>query len=493
MRSRSAIEFQDVVAATYVVGTDLIECDYLSLAEAISNLPAANGTIFILPGTFALPSGGIASAKTGVVIAGSGKESTILTYAGSGTAIAWGTPGSPAVRCFTMSNLSITGTGAGAVGVDFIEFQDFLLVNVRVSGFSAGVGIRISGANSGLSINSDSNNNLVGVDFTTSGGLDPNHNTWIGGHLKGNARAIRVLASATNATFANKFYEVDIFATTTSPAVLVEKGVGWIFEGCFFENNAGGAGTYVITLGSASASCNGALVVGNGFFEPNGITYAVRIIDGEGNKIWGNHNGSVFTAFVRTEAAATKTMIWGNDNPGGATPMLSDASTSVDQFDMGPQTGFNKTPFGYAFGRSLAGQSTPLEFRSISASGNIANLLDSSGVLRGEITPKAGIRLGEAFAAPVTTITFADTGITLSISHYTVLVNASGGAVLVNLPSAATCPGRVYRVKKIDASANAVTIDAAGTEKIDDALTLVIPAQYQEYEIQSDGTNWWIT
>ena len=38
-RQRSSIEWQDIVAATYVVGKDLVECDYLDHQEAVNNLP----------------------------------------------------------------------------------------------------------------------------------------------------------------------------------------------------------------------------------------------------------------------------------------------------------------------------------------------------------------------------------------------------------------------------------------------------------------------
>lgn len=51
-RSRSAIEWQDIVASSYVVGTDLIECDYLTHQEALDNLPLTGGGIYTLPGTY---------------------------------------------------------------------------------------------------------------------------------------------------------------------------------------------------------------------------------------------------------------------------------------------------------------------------------------------------------------------------------------------------------------------------------------------------------
>jgi hypothetical protein len=88
--------------------------------------------------------------------------------------------------------------------------------------------------------------------------------------------------------------------------------------------------------------------------------------------------------------------------------------------------------------------------------------------------------------------------ITVSVLHTdiagdsTLLCDASGGAITVNLPSAASSTGRVLVVKKIDSSGNAVTIDANGGETIDGATTQAISAQWASLTIQSDGSGWYI-
>lgn len=81
MRSRSAIEDVDVAAATFVVGTDLIECDFLSLSEAIANLPTAGGTIYVLEGTYAIPAS-ISLPDKPIKFIGSGRGATVLSIAG---------------------------------------------------------------------------------------------------------------------------------------------------------------------------------------------------------------------------------------------------------------------------------------------------------------------------------------------------------------------------------------------------------------------------
>lgn len=93
--------------------------------------------------------------------------------------------------------------------------------------------------------------------------------------------------------------------------------------------------------------------------------------------------------------------------------------------------------------------------------------------------------------AYITSVT-ADT--TLGALHYTVLVDATAGDVVITLPTAASAfsggVGRVYNVKKTDVSVNTVTVDGDAAETIDGAATQVLTDQYQAMTIQSDGTSW---
>lgn len=81
---------------------------------------------------------------------------------------------------------------------------------------------------------------------------------------------------------------------------------------------------------------------------------------------------------------------------------------------------------------------------------------------------------------------------TLKEHDGTVLVDCTGGAITTTLPTAVNIPGKVYNIKKIDSTVNAVTIDGNGAETIDGAATQVISFQYDSLTIQSDGANWYI-
>jgi hypothetical protein len=81
--------------------------------------------------------------------------------------------------------------------------------------------------------------------------------------------------------------------------------------------------------------------------------------------------------------------------------------------------------------------------------------------------------------------------LTLSAQHGTVLVDATGGAKTITVPKASEQIGRPYTVKKVDASANTVTLSRSGSDNIEGATTYVLSAQHDSVTIQSDaGTNW---
>jgi hypothetical protein len=90
------------------------------------------------------------------------------------------------------------------------------------------------------------------------------------------------------------------------------------------------------------------------------------------------------------------------------------------------------------------------------------------------------------------TLTFADSPYTVLTSDYCLLCDCTGGIIQVDLPTAIGNT-RELQLKKIDASANAILIDAFGTETIELALTnsdLVV--QGQAYTIRADSANYLI-
>lgn len=71
-------------------------------------------------------------------------------------------------------------------------------------------------------------------------------------------------------------------------------------------------------------------------------------------------------------------------------------------------------------------------------------------------------------------------------------VDASGGAVTIAPYTAVGNAGKRICVKKIDSSANTVTIDPNGAQTIDGSTTKVLSTQYDSALLESDGANWMI-
>lgn len=81
---------------------------------------------------------------------------------------------------------------------------------------------------------------------------------------------------------------------------------------------------------------------------------------------------------------------------------------------------------------------------------------------------------------------------TATSADYTISCDATSAAFTVTLPAAASVEnhGRIYVIKKTDASVNAVTVDANASETIDGATTYSLLTQWKSVTIQSNGTNW---
>lgn len=92
-----------------------------------------------------------------------------------------------------------------------------------------------------------------------------------------------------------------------------------------------------------------------------------------------------------------------------------------------------------------------------------------------------------SITGPVNLPNVAVSGNLLLSDQYTVAVDATAGPVTITLPSTVTTAhrGRVYNIKKTDASANAVTIVRSGADLIDGATSVALTVQYQTRTVHS--------
>lgn len=92
-------------------------------------------------------------------------------------------------------------------------------------------------------------------------------------------------------------------------------------------------------------------------------------------------------------------------------------------------------------------------------------------------------RLNVRAVTAATTLTEADDVLTVA---------TAGGAVTVTLPPVSGTRGKVYYIKKTDASANNLTLDGNGSETIDGAATVAWNTQWLCKVVVSTGAAWLI-
>lgn len=114
------------------------------------------------------------------------------------------------------------------------------------------------------------------------------------------------------------------------------------------------------------------------------------------------------------------------------------------------------------------------------APGSSGNILTSNGTTWISALPSA---FNYSFAAKTSAYTLTST-------DYTVTGNASTGAFSLTLPTSVGATGKIYVIKKVDSSANAVTVATTSAQTIDGQSSYSLALQYNGITVQSDGANW---
>jgi hypothetical protein len=99
-----------------------------------------------------------------------------------------------------------------------------------------------------------------------------------------------------------------------------------------------------------------------------------------------------------------------------------------------------------------------------------------------------GWQKSQFYTTQTVTTTYAISAI--GVDH-TILCDATSAAFTVSLPATPTPTGRQYQIKKIDSTANAVTLSGNGNT-IDDLASFTLQTQYEAVTVQWDGTEWWV-
>jgi hypothetical protein len=83
-----------------------------------------------------------------------------------------------------------------------------------------------------------------------------------------------------------------------------------------------------------------------------------------------------------------------------------------------------------------------------------------------------------------------DTSGSVQVTDEVILADATSASMSIVLPELSKARGRWLYVKKIDATANAVTIDGFGSETIDGTATLTTTTQYDSWTLFAGDSEW---
>jgi hypothetical protein len=165
----------------------------------------------------------------------------------------------------------------------------------------------------------------------------------------------------------------------------------------------------------------------------------------------------------------------------GSAVYAADASTRITTLNNSTFLGVNATPLLNAdnnetgIGYNIVGNGS-----NTTTLGN-ANVTDAyiNGTLRSTGEKKATVTKNSNY--------------TLTTKDQVILANATSGAFAITLPTAVGNGGQQFTVKKIDASANAVTVNTSASQTIDGNTNNVLSTQNASVTAVSDGANWKIT
>jgi hypothetical protein len=150
--------------------------------------------------------------------------------------------------------------------------------------------------------------------------------------------------------------------------------------------------------------------------------------------------------------------------------------------------GLAVTNLATAVAAPAAGAATISGALTVTGTGTFSSTLAVGGILTGNA---ASIFAG--FRQALRTVT---ANATVTATDYTILADATAGPITITLLTVGTAGnGRVYRFKKIDASANAVTIARAGTDTIytntAGNTNVALTAQGQSITLQCSNAGTW--
>ncbi|MBA2704810.1 MAG: hypothetical protein H0U60_13275 [Blastocatellia bacterium] len=124
--------------------------------------------------------------------------------------------------------------------------------------------------------------------------------------------------------------------------------------------------------------------------------------------------------------------------------------------------------------------------------GDFINCQLGAGVNKAQLTKDGRLVLADLVSAALFQAGYLAKTTTFTLGATAALHNcdATAGAFNMQLPNAAGRVGRIYTIKKVDSSANAVTVTTTSSETIDAATTYVLATQWKSVSVYSNGASW---
>ena len=105
------------------------------------------------------------------------------------------------------------------------------------------------------------------------------------------------------------------------------------------------------------------------------------------------------------------------------------------------------------------------------------------------LTIEGSLNLINQLVYPAESVVFADSPFDATSAPYLISVDTTGGNVIINLPPVGA-KRIAYLIKKVDATANTVTINANGSDTIEGSANDTLTTAYDYLHIVSNGTVW---
>lgn len=347
---------------------------------------------------------------------------------------------------------------------DLLQFNGTNWVNQNFLLFGNNASTATPVANRGLEIRQLWTNNVIQASMSYVGQT-------FAGAPSGNWRGLQLSLTGTlgytNPGTANEYSGMFFVCSATLPS-----GCGiTTCRGTVFQNSM------QETAGSTAGIANNYGVVGISLGTTNGTAHIGTVIAGVAGQVKIRSKSVDIACGVRAEVGA--------GNPGAGVAQIYSA------FDIDPGFGGGEASNIWAALHCpvITGANGATNKRGLYILQDFANELAGKTRVAGTGLPIHGLDSQQSLGVKTT----ANKVAAYNAAEETVIpCDATTAAFAVNLPTAVGIRGRVYIIKKVDVTANAVTVTPNGAETIDGAATVVLNAQWQVTRIVSDNANWLI-